>query len=91
MKHGFYTVSTPLNGVILAGSVEVRSSVTKCTIMYYEQTAGQRSANFCIRIHVDKAPFQAKFYPSFAFIFKVKDSNRVHWEVDNDYHGNGGI
>ena len=38
--------------------------ITKCTIMYYEETAGARSTNFCTRVHVDKIHLPANFYPN---------------------------
>ena len=49
------------------------TSVTKCTIMYYEQPAGPRSANFS-HMHVDKVPSPANVqlncqrpWPSFSW------------------------
>ena len=57
-----YTVSTALNGVISAGSVDVRSYVAKCTILYCEQTAGPRSASFCLRMLVDKEHPHTNFH-----------------------------
>ena len=65
LKH-FYTVPTALNGVMLAGRVDVRTyvrlSVTKYTITYCEQTAGPRSANFCEHMHVKKVRSPADFH-----------------------------
>ena len=62
-----------LNGVMLAGSMcmrpFVRASVTKSTITYREQTAGPRSANFCILIQVTRYDRQ----PNFVKIFNVLD------------------
>ena len=42
----------------------VRASATKCTIMYNEQTAGSRSANFCILRQVDNVPSPNNFHPN---------------------------
>ena len=39
-------------------------AVTKCTIVYREQTAEPRSANCCTHIHVDKIPAPANFHPN---------------------------
>ena len=63
-----------------------RASVTKCTIMYCQQMAGRRNVNF---FHI-RACWQSKFAfqflskssAFFTFMFKVKDSNRVHWQGD---------
>ena len=54
-----------LNSDILVGRVNVRtyvrSSATKCAIIYYEQTAGHRSAIFYTDMHVDKIRSPANF------------------------------
>ena len=61
-----FTPFQTLNGVIQAGRVDVhsslRSSVTKCTIMYREQTAEHESANCCLRMHIDKVCSPADFH-----------------------------
>ena len=86
--HFINSVPTALNGVSPAGGVDVNpqvcSSVTKCTGIYDEQTAGPRSANLCTRLHTAKVRSSVNFHlnsqrpwPSFA----RSDSNRVHWEV----------
>ena len=50
-----------------------------CTIMYCEQTAGPRSANFCTHMHVDKVHSSANFYfyrrSPWSSFFKIRDSN----------------
>ena len=49
----------------------VRASVhlvTKCTIMYCEQTAGPRRANFCTYMHVDKIASLAIFIQILNFL-----------------------
>ena len=38
--------------------------VTKCTIMYREQKAEPRSANFCTHVPVNNIPSPAKFHPN---------------------------
>ena len=53
-----------LNGVILAGSVDIQMSVVKCTIMYWEKMAGPRSANFDSHMHVDSVSSSANFHPN---------------------------
>ena len=42
----------------------VRASITKCAIMYREQTAGSRSTIFRTQMHVDKIPSPANFHPN---------------------------
>ena len=39
-------------------------SVRKCTIMYYEQTAGPNNANFYKHMHFDKEPLSNNFHPN---------------------------
>ena len=39
----------------------VRTSSTKCTVMYCEHTAGSRRVNLCTYIHVDKVRSSANF------------------------------
>ena len=68
VRYAKYTIVTPflrcMNDVLQAGRMLVNSSVppiTKCTIIYYEQTARPRSANLCAHIHVDKLPQPSNF------------------------------
>ena len=42
--------------------LSVRTSFTKCMIMYYEQTSRPSSANFCTHLHLDKVPSPANFH-----------------------------
>ena len=56
------------NCVIFARSTSVRhfvrSSVTKCTIIYCEQTGKSRSAIFCTNMHVDKVHSHSNVHPN---------------------------
>ena len=71
-----------------SGRQHVRSfarpaTFTKCAIMYREETARPRRANFCIRLQVDKLRSPAIFSKSstaLTFIFKIKNSNRMNWK-----------
>ena len=62
----FLHLPTELNRCTPAGirSCVCVHSVMKYTIMYYEQTAGPGSTNFCTHMHVDKIPLRANFYPN---------------------------
>ena len=51
------------NGVNIAGSLDVHL-VTKCPIMYCEQTFVQRSANLCIHIYVETVCSSVNFHPN---------------------------
>ena len=51
---GFYTVSTVLNDVILSRQCVCTYVRHQHAIMYYEQMAGPRSADFCTYMHVNK-------------------------------------
>ena len=56
------------NGGLPAGRRLVRSSIrtslTKRTIIYNEQTVGPRGSIFCTLMHVDKIPLPADFHPN---------------------------
>ena len=59
----------------------VRMYVTKC---HREQTTGPGSNHFGKHRYVDKVSLYTNFHPNrnvFDLAVKVKDSNRVHWEV----------
>ena len=56
-------------------SPSIRGPVTKFALMYREQMAGTRNADFGTRMHVKK------IRSMFIQIVKVNDSNQVHWEV----------
>ena len=62
----------------------VRSSFTKCTLVYREQTAGLK-ASICANMDVDKVRSKCWFLSEsstcLTLISKVKGSNWVHWEV----------
>ena len=58
--------------------------ITKCTSMYYKQTAGPRSVNFCTHAYWQGTfvcHISSKSSTSFTFNFKVNDSNRIHSQV----------
>ena len=65
----------------------VRSSMcplTKFTSMYCQQTTGPKSSNFCTHAYWQgtfACQFSSKSSISLTFNFKVKDLNRMHWQV----------
>lgn len=61
--------------------MNVRTSVTKCTIMHRQQTAGSKSANLCRYMQADRVDqFSSKSSTYLTFIFGIDDSNRVYLE-----------
>ena len=61
-SYGVGMVFTARSYVRSSVRLYVRTSFTKCTIMYREQTAGRRSANFYAHMHADKIPSSVNFY-----------------------------
>ena len=81
----WYYPSWLCNYVCLRLHPFVQASADKCKIIYCKQMAVPRSSNFCTykqvyRIH-SLAQFHSNSQRFLTFIFKVKDSNRVHWQV----------
>ena len=88
-SNSFYTVSTALNGIIWAGRMDVRACMHSfvCHEMYnYVQRTNDWTYN-CQFLHTYvcwQGAFTSRFSSkslSLTFIFKIKDSNRVHSEV----------
>ena len=78
----FYTVPNELNGSKPCGDAYVCSY--ECPS---QNVPGSRSAIFDNIMHVDKLGSPANFYQIdnvLDFHFKVKDSNRLHWEIQTD-------
>ena len=93
LKQNFAFCTHPVRGQDLCSYV--CTPVTKCTLMYFVQTAGPKSGKFvytwsrwqgtCV------GQISSKSLTSLTFVFKVKESNQIQWQVHNVLEHSGVI
>ena len=70
----------------------VRTSFTKCAIMYYEQTAGPKRANFakiCILTRYTRPPIFIQIVNGLDVYFQGQNSNRIDLQGHNALEPSG--